>query len=271
MPELPEVETVVRTIAPHIVGKRILRARFNSPFVTPGDREALSAALAGREIRDLRRHGKFILAGLDHGVLTIHLGMTGRLLHDEPETPYTHGFFELDSGTLLYDDIRQFGRIEWSPQTPARVADLGPDALSIGSGEFWQLLKGRKTKLKPLLLNQRILAGLGNIYVDEVLFRAGLHPLTPASRLTRKSALAMHEAMIALLQKSIELGGSSISDYVDGEGRRGSFQTLHQVYGREGEPCYVCGEPVQRIVAAQRGTHFCPRCQPARRRSILSE
>jgi formamidopyrimidine-DNA glycosylase len=263
VPELPEVETVVRTIAPHIVGRRILAADFDSKFVTPGDREALASALVGRVMSAVRRHGKFILIDLSGpaGLLTIHLGMTGKLLHDAPRNAYTHGYFALDHGALVYEDIRQFGRIEYSDGENPRVARLGPDALAIDAVEFVARLRARHTKLKPLLLNQAFVAGIGNIYVDEMLFRARLHPLMAASAVTGKRAGALHTIMRQILLESIEQGGSSISDYVDGEGRKGSFQDRHRVYGREGQPCYDCGAPVERMLVAQRGTHWCPRCQ----------
>jgi formamidopyrimidine-DNA glycosylase len=260
MPELPEVETVVRTIAPHLTGRRILSAEFDSAFVTPGDRSALADRLRGRAMTGVRRHGKFILVDLDDpaGLLTIHLGMTGKLLHDAGRNAYTHGYFALDHGSLCYEDIRQFGRIEYSDGANPRVAKLGPDALSVSMDELRERLRARKTKLKALLLNQGFLAGLGNIYVDEILFRARLHPLTVASA---AHAARLHSVMRQVLLESIEQGGSSISDYVDGEGRRGSFQDRHRVYGRAGETCYDCGATIERMLVAQRGTHWCPRCQ----------
>ncbi|HEY1338923.1 MAG TPA: DNA-formamidopyrimidine glycosylase family protein, partial [Bryobacteraceae bacterium] len=154
MPELPEVETVVRTIAPHLTGRRIVSASFNSRFVTPGNRPALAAKLAGRLVENVRRRGKFVLIGLDKGTLAVHLGMTGKLLIQR-ETgvqagEHTHGIFSLDEGQLLYDDPRQFGRIEWSAGPPKRVACLGPEPLEIGLDEFRARLS-RKARIKPLL------------------------------------------------------------------------------------------------------------------------
>jgi formamidopyrimidine-DNA glycosylase len=260
MPELPEVETVVRSIAPHLVGKRILSASFNSKHVTPGNRAALAARLAGRRVESVRRRGKFIVVSLDQGALTVHLGMTGRLLiHGQPGQ-YTHGVFTLDDGQLLYDDPRQFGRIEWGAGAPKRVARLGPEPLEIGLEEFRQRLR-RKARIKALLLNQAVLAGVGNIYADESLFAAGIHPLAIAARLSQARACRLHQAIREVLTEAIALGGSSISDYVDGNGQPGWFQLRHRVYGREGEPCVNCGAPIRRILVAQRGTHFCPRCQ----------
>jgi len=260
LPELPEVETVVRTLAPAIAGRRIESAQFTSKFVTPGDREALAANVAGRTVRGVRRHGKFILIELDEGsTLSVHLGMTGRLLVNSAKTAHTYGVFRLDDQSVLhYDDPRQFGRIEWSP---ARVARLGPDALGIPLEAFLIALRKRSSRIKPLLLNQSFLAGLGNIYVDEALFRAGIRPLAIASRVSRKRAMDLHAAIQELLTLAIAHGGSSISDYVDADGKKGGFQNLHQVYGREGEPCVRCGAPIRKTVVVQRGTHYCAKCQ----------
>ena len=260
MPELPEVETVVRTVTPHLLGRRIVTARFTSRFVTPGNRARLAKRLAGRRIESVRRRGKFIVMTLDQGTLTVHLGMTGRLLIAGEPGEHTHGFFTLDDGVLLYQDPRQFGRIEWSARAPARVAKLGPEPLEIGFDEFRARLR-RKARIKALLLNQTFLAGVGNIYADESLFAAGIHPLASAARLSAARAARLHQALREILAHAIEMGGSSISDYVDARGERGWFQMEHCVYGRDGEPCRNCGTPVRKILVAQRGTHFCPKCQ----------
>jgi formamidopyrimidine-DNA glycosylase len=260
MPELPEVETVVRTVAPHIVGRRIVAARFTSRFVTPGNRARLAQRLAGRTIESVRRSGKFIVLGLDQGTLTVHLGMTGRLLVEGEPARHTHGVFTLDQGVLLYHDPRQFGRIEWSAGAPVRVARLGPEPLEIPWEEFRARLR-RRARIKALLLNQTFLAGLGNIYADESLFAAGIHPLAIAARVKADRAARLYQSIREILTQAIALGGSSISDYVDARGERGWFQMQHRVYGREGEPCVNCGAPIRKILVAQRGTHFCPHCQ----------
>lgn len=259
MPELPEVETVVRTVAPHLTGRRILSAEFTSRFVTPGNRSTLAARLTGRRIQSVGRRGKFIVVTLDQGMFSIHLGMTGRLLIGSQHRPSQHTYakFHLDHGVLLYDDPRQFGKIEWNP---ARVARLGPEPLEISWEEFRARLR-RKARIKPLLLNQAFLAGLGNIYVDEALFAAGIHPLASAARISAARAERLYRAIREILGAAIAAGGSSISDYVDAEGRRGWFQVSHQAYGREGEACSRCGVPIRKIVVGQRGTHFCPQCQ----------
>jgi formamidopyrimidine-DNA glycosylase len=258
MPELPEVETVVRSLGPHLAGRKILGASFTSRLVTPGDRKKLAARLTGRSIVDVKRRGKFIVISLDAGTLAVHLGMTGKLLIDGVKGAHTHGVFTLDGGALLYDDPRQFGRIEWNP---TRVARLGPEPLEIGLEEFQARLRKRNSKVKPLLLNQGFLAGVGNIYADEALFASGIHPLAIASRRSAPRAARLHQAIREVLLLAIEHRGSSISDYVDADGQRGDFQAMHHVYGREGEACVTCGGPIRKIVVGQRGTHFCPRCQ----------
>jgi formamidopyrimidine-DNA glycosylase len=257
VPELPEVETVVRSIAPYLTGRRIVSASFTSRHVTPGNRALLARRLAGRTVESVRRRGKFILVTLDGGLLSIHLGMTGRLLARGEAGPHTHGILTLDDGVILYDDPRQFGKIEWCPR---RVDRLGPEPLEIEWEAFKNRLK-RKARIKPLLLNQTFLAGLGNIYVDESLFAAGIHPLASADRISARRAALLHQSIREILTEAIAGGGSSISDYVDAEGNKGWFQVRHCVYGREGEPCVKCGRPIQKIVVAQRGTHFCPHCQ----------
>jgi formamidopyrimidine-DNA glycosylase len=260
MPELPEVETVVRSVRAHLVGNRIVAAEFTSPHVTPGNRGSLAKRLVGRTIQSVTRRGKFIQISLDEGFLTVHLGMTGKLLISGERETHTYGVFTLDRGVLLYHDPRQFGTIEWSPKVSPRVARLGPEPLEITVEEFRARLK-RKTKMKSLLLNQTFLAGVGNIYADESLFAAGIHPLASAEKLTKARAEKLYAAIRGILAHSIELGGSSISDYVDADGKKGWFQVEHRVYGREGEPCAQCGTPIQKTLVAQRGTHFCPRCQ----------
>lgn len=260
MPELPEVETVVRSVAAHLAGRRIVSTTFTSRFVTPGNRAKLARKLAGRRIESVTRRGKFILIALDQGTLTVHLGMTGKLLIEGEAGEHTHGVFNLDDGRLLYHDPRQFGRIEWSAGAPPRVARLGPEPLEISFDEFRARLK-RKTRMKALLLNQTFLAGLGNIYADESLFAAGIHPLAIAARMSKARAAKLYDAIRGILTHAIQLGGSSISDYVDARGERGWFQMEHRVYGREGEPCANCGRPIRKILVAQRGTHYCSHCQ----------
>ncbi len=257
LPELPEVETVVRSLAPHLPGRSIISAAFTSKHVTPGNRKALAARLAGRVIQSVKRRGKFIVIQLDQGRFTVHLGMTGKLLLESKPGTHAHGVFHLDSGVLIYDDPRQFGSIAWNTD----LSHLGPEPLEIGLEEFTARLKKHKTRMKALLLNQDFVAGIGNIYADEILYAARVHPLAVAAKLSKPRTALVHLAMREILALAIEHRGSSISDYVDAGGERGGFQLLHSAYGREGEPCLRCGEPIKKILVAQRGTHYCPRCQ----------
>jgi len=263
VPELPEVETVTRSIAP-LVGRRIVSAEFRGLLVLRGgDPEKMAAALRNRRIAGVERWGKFILISLQGGgYLTVHLGMTGRLLLGGPPGKHTHAIFTLDrGGVLLYDDSRQFGRLQYSADFPARVKKLGPEPLEIPLEEFATALRKRHTRIKALLLNQDFLRGIGNIYADEALFRAGIHPLAVASRIRAERARRLHAAIIEVLTEAIAAGGSSISDYVDAQGRKGFFQLSHRVYQRTGEPCVTCGAQIRRTLVAQRSSHFCPKCQ----------
>jgi formamidopyrimidine-DNA glycosylase len=261
MPELPEVETVVRTLRPAIVGRRILNAELTGLRVIVGSAPKISAALAGRKIVAVERHGKFIAIRLDRGYLVIHLGMTGRLLIDGALSKWTHAIFTLDKGALLYEDPRQFGRIEYGEELPARVAALGPEPLEVTLEEFARRLKLRKSPVKAVLLNQSVVRGVGNIYADEALFRAGVHPKRLAFSLGADCVERIYHAMREVLIEAIESRGSSVSSYVDAEGNRGSFQAAHRVYQRTGEPCVNCGTPIQRIIVGQRSTHYCSKCQ----------
>ena len=211
----------------------------------------------GMRIESVTRHGKNILMKLDQGVLAIHLGMTGKLLTNGAPGPHTRAIFTLDQGVLQYDDIRMFGHILFNPDMTA----LGPDPLEIEVEDFVQRVRARRTRIKSLLLNQNFLRGLGNIYVDETLFRAGIHPLAFSYKLKPERLRKLHAVIVEVLEASIRAGGSSISDYVDTSGRQGSFQNQHKVYGKESQPCPACGKPIQRIVVAQRGTHLCTGCQ----------
>jgi formamidopyrimidine-DNA glycosylase len=248
MPELPEVETVVRSLAP-LVGRRIVAAEFRAVrILRGGDPDVLAGRLAGRRIAGVKRFGKFIVMPLEGGgYLLLHLGMTGRLLLGAPTGKHTHAILTLDDGVLLFDDSRQFR--------------LGPEPLEIAFDDFRAALKRHKTRIKALLLNQRFLRGVGNIYADESLFRAGIHPLAIAGRLRGERPRKLYDAIRAVLREAIDAGGSSISDYVDAQGRAGFFQFSHRVYQRTGEPCVSCGTAIRRLLVTQRSSHFCPKCQ----------
>ncbi|MFL6414526.1 MAG: bifunctional DNA-formamidopyrimidine glycosylase/DNA-(apurinic or apyrimidinic site) lyase [Bryobacteraceae bacterium] len=261
MPELPEVETVVRSIRGHLVGEIIVSASFSSHRVTRGDHATTAAALAGSRITDIERRGKQIWIQLDRGFLYVHLGMTGKLLWNGEPGKYTRACLQLIGGRLLFDDIRTFGRFEFFAARETALAPVGPDALTVSVEEFLGRLRERRGRIKAILLSQSFLAGVGNIYADEALFAAGIHPRALSRRVSDRRARRLHAAMVDILSTAIRHKGSSISDYVDGFGARGSFQQLHKVYGRTGEPCPSCGAIIRRIVVGQRGTHYCPRCQ----------
>ncbi|MBC7924692.1 MAG: bifunctional DNA-formamidopyrimidine glycosylase/DNA-(apurinic or apyrimidinic site) lyase [Bryobacteraceae bacterium] len=257
MPELPEVETIVRSMRPRLVGRHINSVEVLHPRIVRYSKLDVPTHAAGRKILDILRHGKFILLVLDSGFVTIHLGMTGQVLFDSSVTKWTRAIFSLDDATMLYDDIRMFGSIEYSAEMD-RTTRLGPDALTLDEAS---LALRRRAPIKAVLLNQSVFAGVGNIYADESLFRAGIHPRRRADRLSKARASNLLTIVKEVLAEAVAHRGSSLSDYVDTEGRKGSFQTLHRVYGREGEPCPACGEPIRKTVVAQRGTHYCPKCQ----------
>jgi formamidopyrimidine-DNA glycosylase len=262
VPELPEVETVARSIAP-LVGRRIVTAEFRCARVLRGgDPDVMAAQLAGRRIAGVKRYGKFLVVSLKPaGYLTVHLGMTGKLLLGGDPGKHTHAILTLDRGSLLYDDSRQFGRLLYSDEFPARIGKLGPEPLEVAFEDFAEGLKRRNTSIKALLLNQDFVRGIGNIYADEALFRAGIHPLARARRIRGDRARRLHGAIVEVLSEAIAAGGSSVSDYVDAEGRKGFFQFSHRVYQHTGEPCVTCGAPIRRLLVAQRSSHFCPKCQ----------
>lgn len=252
---------MVRALAPCLEGRRIRRAEFFSQLILRHDPGKIAERMRGRRIAGVERHGKFIVVRLDRGVLVIHLGMTGKLLVNGEPGAYTRAIFTLDRGRLLFDDIRMFGSIECHDAVPARVARLGPEPLLVSLPEFVERMKGRKTPVKSLLLNQGFLRGVGNIYADEALFRAHIHPRTVAGRIRPARAERLHAGIQEVLRQAIAAGGSSISDYVNLMGEQGWFQMELRVYGRDGEACVDCGTPVRRIVLGGRGTHYCPKCQ----------
>lgn len=278
MPELPEVETVVRGLRASLPGRRILSVRLGkTDFID--DPVALGEQLPGRKVLAVERIGKFICIELARESEStadlhwlVHLGMTGRLAvrsPNEPVAPHTHGFFELDDGNeLRYTDIRRFGRMLLVPSAglPEFQSRLGYDALFVSAREFAGQVQRRRARIKAFLLDQKALRGMGNIYADESLWRARIHPARLAASLSAEEIARLHQAMGRVLRAAIKLGGSSISDFLDAEGKPGSYQMRHRVYGREGEKCYRCGARIQRIIVAGRSSHFCPRCQPAPRK-----
>jgi formamidopyrimidine-DNA glycosylase len=280
MPELPEVETVVRGLRASLPGRTILDVRLGkTDFID--DPVALGEQLPGSRILGVTRLGKFISIDLVPGgvasdaaerlYLVVHLGMTGQLmtrLAGDPVLPHTHVFFGLDDGReLRYTDVRRFGRMLLVPESKIAVfrERLGAEPLEITLKEFCARFGSRGARVKALLLDQGILRGVGNIYADESLFRARIHPARIARKLTQAQLATLHQSVRKILTDAIRLRGSSVSDYVDSDGNRGEFQFRHRVYQREGKPCVRCREKIRRVIVAGRSSHFCPRCQPAPR------
>jgi formamidopyrimidine-DNA glycosylase len=281
MPELPEVETIARGVHERLRGDRIVEAWFGShrePFKTPPGHQA--KGLEGRAILAVHRTGKHIVCELSTACgnpmvesaggigaqWIVHLGMTGRLLvstFDAFLAAHTHARLSLASGReLRFVDPRRFGRLEFRDlsRNPAFIA-AGADPLTVTEAEFAALFRPRKLPIKAALLNQKLLSGVGNIYADESLFRAGIRPRRLSGRLTKAELEGVRLALREVLEHAIRLGGSSVSDYVDADGVRGFFQLEHCVYLRTGLPCRRCQTPIRRILLAGRGTHYCPQCQ----------
>ncbi|NMB74219.1 MAG: bifunctional DNA-formamidopyrimidine glycosylase/DNA-(apurinic or apyrimidinic site) lyase [Myxococcales bacterium] len=266
MPELPEVECTRRRIAPDVEGRRILEFASLWPRkVFPSEGE-LSRRVQGQKIRPLQRHGKRLILPLSDGsAVTVHLGMSGNLeFHRHPPREQRHlrAMFSLSRGKLLFFDARKFGRIEWHPSLEAARAGLGPDALdpALTASAFGSALAKTRRPVKSALLDQSLVAGVGNIYSDEALFHARIHPLAPASSLTPARLARLFRAVRAVLRASVCRQGTSI-DWVWPGGR---MQHHLLVYGRTGEPCARCGAAIRHLVIGQRSCHFCARCQPPR-------
>jgi formamidopyrimidine-DNA glycosylase len=268
MPELPEVETVANGVDARVRGQRIVGVWTSGKPQTFKSTEAeIVELLTGARIERVRRVGKTIVMDVKRragaGQFLIHLGMTGRLLvsgADVAVPAHTHAVLSLADGReVRFVDARRFGRL--SVVSGADYAGPGAEPTTIAAGEFAKLFKGRKLAIKAALLNQTILHGVGNIYADESLFRAGIRPRRPAGKLTRAELAKLHAALQQVLAKAIELGGSSVSDYVDADGVRGFFQLEHRVYGRAGKACLVCATTLKKIVVGGRTTVYCPVCQ----------
>jgi formamidopyrimidine-DNA glycosylase len=276
MPELPEVETVCRQLEPELEGRRIEALEVYDPrWSRPVPPERLQAQLSGRTIESLGRRGKHLLLGLDDGrTLVMHLRMTGNLIVTDGSTEEHHlrARFRLDDGReVWFTDPRRFGearliddaRLDAYLDERLGVEPLSEDFTPEALGE---IVADRSAPLKSFLLDQRGIAGIGNIYADEALFRARLHPLSPAGSMKPEQLEAMRDGVVAALEAGIDGGGASIDDYRDGRGERGRMQDEFLVHTREGEPCPRCGEAIERIVVAGRSTYLCPRCQVKLRR-----
>lgn len=287
MPELPEVQTIINTLAPRVAGARILQvAHLRADMVHP-PACALAARLTGHIIKSIHRRAKRIIFTLADGSrFYIHLGMTGRLTLEPPDAPiqkHTHFILEIgcriasatakrdaqNSDTRLHlrlRDVRRFGGIFWLGTKPTDT-NLGPEPLTLRTSQLTPRLARTTRAIKNALLDQKLIAGLGNIYVDESLHAAQIHPLTPANRLTPAQIARLTRSIKQVLKQALRHRGSTLRDYVDAEGGKGAFQKLHRAYDREGLPCPRCKTLIKRIVLGGRSTCFCPRCQPRRART----
>jgi formamidopyrimidine-DNA glycosylase len=284
MPELPEVEVTRRMLAPRVVGRRIAGVRCGPPsyfFLTPPRR--IAAELSGKDITALERQGKYLLMALSDGQrVLLHLGMTGQLFLAGAVSPRLmslanhapvagerdrHTHLELDFADgppgLRFRDVRKFGKVRLlAPgQGDARLDKLGVDALEADGDRLYAIARKRSAPIKTLLLDQGVLAGVGNIYADEALFMSGIRPTRAARRVTRKEYLLLADNVQRVLRRSIETGGSSISDFIAPDGQDGQFQNERKVYAREGEACGTCSALIVRKVIGARSSHYCPRCQ----------
>ncbi|MCC7204419.1 MAG: bifunctional DNA-formamidopyrimidine glycosylase/DNA-(apurinic or apyrimidinic site) lyase [Phycisphaeraceae bacterium] len=275
MPELPEVECVRRTLARRIVGRRVIDVEVRRAAVVRG-KVTGRALLVGCVLEEPCRHGKHLAltTGGDGPCVGVHLGMTGSLCCEATEPAdsgdkHVHVLWKLDNGSMMsFRDPRRFGGV-WTFTTQEAMAAqrwsaLGPDALTITPKTLARRFGSRRGAIKAVLLDQTLIAGLGNIYADELLFACGLSPMMPACRLTTDDHAKLTTAMRRILRRAIDAGGSSVRDYVDGHGRAGRYQRRHQVYGRAGLPCTVCGSTLAGNIIAGRTTVHCPRCQPLR-------
>lgn len=279
MPELPEVETIRRGLERRALGRQITAVEVRNRAVIRGNAARFAGAIAGGRIASVSRKGKALAIELERtgaaNYLVIRLGMTGQVTLVPSSTTlesHTHVILSLDEGALRFRDPRRFGRL-WCA-TGSEVAQLfsslGPDALEISEEEFESALRGRQGAIKALLLNQSVISGVGNIYADEALFEAGIHPETPAGSVSKARRSRLLQALRSVLSRAITLQGTSFRDYVDIEGNPGNFEPQLLVYGRAGEACRRCGARIRRVVVSGRSSHYCPRCQrrPRRVRSV---
>ncbi|MFN0145693.1 MAG: bifunctional DNA-formamidopyrimidine glycosylase/DNA-(apurinic or apyrimidinic site) lyase [Dehalococcoidia bacterium] len=275
MPELPEVETIRRDLEPLVAGRRIVHLEVDPatlPLLAGTTLDVLQANLVDRTVVSAGRRGKYLLFGLDDGrTLVVHLRMTGRLVwrdREAPAEPYERARLLLDDGhDLRWSDLRKFGTWRVLDDTAALFKRLGPEPIDADFSlkNFREAVKGRTAPIKSVLLDQRRVAGLGNIYVDEALFEAGVRPDTPADRVSPAKMRLLFASSRAVLERGIANRGASFKDYVDGQGNQGTQHMHVKVFRRTGKPCYVCGSIIERNVVGGRSTHYCPKCQPRAR------
>ncbi|MCY9206502.1 DNA-formamidopyrimidine glycosylase [Bacillus atrophaeus] len=273
MPELPEVETVRRTLTGLVRGKTIKSVEIRWPNIIkrPAEPEEFARKLIGETIQSIGRRGKFLLFHLDHFVMVSHLRMEGKYgLHqaEDPDDKHVHVVFTMTDGTQLrYRDVRKFGTMHlFHPGEEMRelpLSQLGPepDDKEFTDAYLKERLMKTNRAVKTALLDQKAVVGLGNIYVDEALFRAGIHPETKANQLSAKKIKKLHEEIKNTLQEAIDAGGSTVRSYINSQGEIGMFQLRHFVYGKKDKPCKTCGTMISKIVVGGRGTHFCAKCQ----------
>ncbi len=270
MPELPEVETVVRYLRPVLTGKTIASLTAENGYEKvfyPQSQQEICSVVRGREIRQVSRRAKYILFRLENGWLTIHLRMTGRLLfrltEEDKQAHLTARFRFTDKTQLFFKDYRKFGRIHFHTDYEKLETRLGPEPLSdaFSATWFYRALQNKKRSIKALLLDQSFLAGLGNIYVDEALWQARIHPGRPACDISRVKANRLRKTIREILARAIKHQGTTIINFYFGECKSGNFRDYLMVFGKQGQPCPRCGSEIRKIREAQRGTHICPRCQ----------
>ncbi len=272
MPELPEVETIKTDLQKTICGKRIIRIMISNPKVIRQPHPAaFKKSLEGLTIKRILRRGKLLILELSKGkFLTVHFKMTGQLvlrgpLAAAPVKSITRVTFYLSSGMVLdFNDQRLFGELrlinDW--QKLKFIQKLGPEPFDLTLADFKDMLAKRKTRIKPLLMEQTFISGIGNIYASEILFRSKINPQRPVQDLTSQEQAVLYKEMIKVLKSAIKHGGSSVDDYVRVSGKNGDYARFHRVYGRKGKPCFVCLAPVKKIAQGGRGTYFCANCQP---------
>ena len=270
MPELPEVETTCRGLRPHLEGARISTAIVRRRALRRPVPRQLSQRLSGATVRSINRRGKYLLIDCGHGTLIVHLGMSGRLwLVDTATPPQAHDHLDLvltSGATVRLRDPRRFGLVLWhrgNPLTHVLLRDIGPEPFSSDFGGTWlyKETRNRSGAVKNALMDSHLVAGIGNIYANEALFRAGINPKTPARRIGRERYQRLAMKIRETLQLAIDAGGSSLRDYVNSNGQAGFFQNRFMVYDREGQPCSNCGAPIRALRQGQRSTFYCPRCQ----------
>ncbi len=269
MPELPEVETIIRGLKKTILGKTIQKVEIFYPKVIKQDLSHFSQNLENSRIEKISRRGKNILISLSNGKTWLtHLGMTGHLFFHSKNnlSPEKHDVlkikFKNNSGELRFEDMRKFGKTYIVEEHPKKLIEkLGPEPLKVSFKKFVKIFSGTKRKIKPALMDQTLIAGIGNIYADESLYEAKIHPETRTDQLDRQKLSGLYQAIKKIIKKAIKTGGSSVRSYVDVEGKKGYFQIFLKVYGKEGESCPRCKAKIKRIIVGQRSSHFCPRCQ----------